>query len=236
MARPQHLTVSIAGTDLVLDPDRALYWPERETLLLSDLHLGKMRYLHKEGIATPGPVINDDYERLYRLMQRYRVKHWICLGDLFHSHWKQEHPLFLGWREAHPDVKLTLLEGNHDRYMRKHYKKLDMDVLQSLDLNPFYLIHDWKHQTIPDKRYALSGHLHPCVRLFGKGKQMIKLVCFWFQTPGAYLPAFGQFTGSHAVLPKENDQIYVVANAKVVEANLSDFKKKPSSIKEGVLV
>ena len=220
MTRAQSLIMSIAGTELVLDPDHALYWPERETLFVADLHLGKVGHFHKEGIAIPGQVVNDDYERLHRLMQRYRVKNWICLGDLFHSHWNQEHVLFLKWRSAYPDVKLTLLEGNHDRYMRKHYEKLNIDIYHSLDLAPFYLIHDWKNEVIPDKRYALSGHLHPCVRLYGKGRQMIKLVCFWFQAQGAYLPAFGQFTGSHAIQPQLNDQIYVVTSSKVVEVNL----------------
>lgn len=218
MTRPQSLMTSVAGTTIVLDPARALYWPERETLLLTDLHLGKVGHFHQEGIAIPGQVVVDDYARLHALMQRYRVKHWICLGDLFHSHWSEELALFLQWRAAYPDVRLTLIEGNHDRYMRKHYGTLDIEIHQSLDLYPFYLIHDWKDQEIPRTHYALSGHLHPCVRLYGKGKQMIKLACFWFKAQGAYLPAFGQLTGSHAIQPQGQDHVYVIANSKVVEA------------------
>lgn len=211
------LIISVSGTQLILDPERAIYWPDQETLFVTDLHLGKVGHFHQAGIAIPGQVVTDDYERLHLLMQRYRVKHWICLGDLFHSHWNKEHVLFLQWRATYPDLNLTLIEGNHDRYMRRHYGKLEIAIHPHLDLQPFYLTHDWKGQQIPHARYALSGHLHPCIRLYGQGKQKVKLPCFWFQTQGAYLPAFGQFTGAHAVEPQENDKIYVITPSKFIE-------------------
>jgi len=33
--------ISVAGEDLVLPPCRALYWPYKRWLVVSDLHLGK---------------------------------------------------------------------------------------------------------------------------------------------------------------------------------------------------
>lgn len=215
------LTISIAKTDLVLDPSRALYWPAKETLFVTDLHLGKGGRFPKEGLAIPEQAVHDDYQRLDQLMQRYRVKHCICLGNLFHSHRDQEHRLFLKWREAYPNLKFTLIEGHHDRDMHQHDDQLNLDICESLDLNPFYLVHDWKQHLVPEKRYALSGRLHPSIRLSGKAKQTIKFPCFWFQSQGAYLPAFGQFAETHSIEPGAQDNVYVVAKSKIIEVNFN---------------
>jgi uncharacterized protein len=208
-----------SGQKLILDPARAIYWPEQKTLFLTDLHLGKVTHFHQAGIAVPGQVVENDYQRLDHLMERYDVHRWICLGDLFHSHWNQEHPLWAAWCKKYPITQWILVEGNHDRYIRKHYHELEMDIYPDLDLDPFYLIHDWKNANIPSNRYALSGHLHPSVRLYGQGKQQMKLPCFWFQSKGAYLPAFGQFTGSHTVCPQPTDYTFVVTDHEVIQIN-----------------
>lgn len=210
---------NLQGQTLILDDLHAMYWPSQETLFITDLHLGKVTHFRNAGMAIPNKIIQADYQRLDKLMNRYSISRWICLGDLFHSHWNEEHPLFMQWRKSYPHVEWILIEGNHDRYIKSHYAELEMAVYQSLDLQPFFLIHDWDKIDIPSNRYALSGHLHPSVRLYGKGKQQIKLPCFWFQPNGAYLPAFGQFTGTHVVTPSTDDQLFVIADQSVIKIN-----------------
>jgi len=210
-----------AQQDLILDAEKAIYWPAQETLLVTDLHLGKVSHFHQEGFAVPGQIVEDDYARLDRLMDRYVVRHWICLGDLFHSRWNREHLLFIQWRKKHPGVQWMLIEGNHDRHSRKYHDDLKMDIYPALELDPFYLIHDWNEVLVPSHLYPLAGHLHPTVRLHGKGRQQVKLPCFWFQPQGAYLPAFGQLTGGSLVLPQPQDHIFVVTDSRVIKINVS---------------
>ena len=64
--------------------------------------------------------------------------------------------------------------------------------------------------------YVLAGHLHPAVRLIGRGGQKETLSCFCLGADAALLPAFGSFTGSHAIRPGPDDRIYVIADDQVV--------------------
>ena len=80
-------------------------------------------------------------------------------------------------------------------------------------LGPFVL----NHEPGPSRGgYALSGHIHPAVRLSGQGESM-RLPCFWFGKRYGVLPAFGAFTGSAEVLPRRGDQVYVIADEEVLK-------------------
>ena len=64
--------------------------------------------------------------------------------------------------------------------------------------------------------YGLAGHTHPCVNLQGRGREHLRLPCFWFRPTHAVLPAFGAFTGMADVEPDEADRVYVVAGDRVL--------------------
>ena len=63
--------------------------------------------------------------------------------------------------------------------------------------------------------YALAGHVHPAVRLRGEGESL-RLPCFWFGARYGVLPAFGAFTGTAEVRPREGDQVFVIAEDEVL--------------------
>ena len=78
---------------------------------------------------------------------------------------------------------------------------------------PFVL----NHEPGPSRRgYALSGHIHPAVRLSSSGESL-RLPCFWFGARYGVLPAFGAFTGCAEVLPRRGDQVYVIAEEEVLK-------------------
>ncbi|GEM_PF-2178717 len=73
------------------------------------------------------------------------------------------------------------------------------------------------HEPIKPKHgYALAGHLHPAVRMVGAGRQTLKLPCFWFGAKVGVLPSFGGFTDSGVVTPARGDQVYVIADDRVM--------------------
>ena len=59
--------------------------------------------------------------------------------------------------------------------------------------------------------YVLAGHLHPCVVLGGAAHQRLRLPCFHFGARVGVLPAFGAFTGMHAVRAQPGERLFVVA-------------------------
>jgi len=60
------LTVDVAGESVRLLPERAVYWPRKESLFLSDLHLGRVESLQKFGRPVPSGDTEDNFESLNR--------------------------------------------------------------------------------------------------------------------------------------------------------------------------
>jgi metallophosphoesterase superfamily enzyme len=58
--------------------------------------------------------------------------------------------------------------------------------------------------------YIICGHVHPAVRLKGKGKQSMTLPCFYFGEKYALLPAFGRFTGRGIIPVTGNEDVFVI--------------------------
>jgi metallophosphoesterase superfamily enzyme len=87
-------------------------------------------------------------------------------------------------------------------------------VPEPLLLGPFALQHE------PDRHpshYVLAGHVHPAYRLYGKGRQRLRLPCFYLQRDVCLLPAFGAFTGGMNIERQENSRVYVVGEGAVWE-------------------
>ena len=47
------MNVQINNNHLILHPSGAVYWEEKQTLLLADVHLGKVAHFRKNGISVP---------------------------------------------------------------------------------------------------------------------------------------------------------------------------------------
>jgi metallophosphoesterase superfamily enzyme len=59
-----------------------------------------------------------------------------------------------------------------------------------------------------NNHYIISAHIHPAVRLIGKGKQSAPLL--FFRKRYGLLPAFGRFTGRALLHPDESENIFVI--------------------------
>jgi hypothetical protein len=82
---------------------------------------------------------------------------------------------------------------------------------------PFVLAH---HPDPSEAGYVLAGHVHPAVRLVGKGRQRERLPCFWFGAEVGVFPAFGDFTGAAVVQPAAGDRVFVLASDRVMEIEI----------------
>jgi uncharacterized protein len=64
--------------------------------------------------------------------------------------------------------------------------------------------------------FVISGHIHPCVKVAGRGRQREKLACFFFSDEVAVLPAFGSFTGCARIIPEETDRVFAIVEDEVI--------------------
>ena len=207
----------VAGQELQLLAQRAMYWPGERTLFVADFHLGKAASFRSAGIPLPGGTTTEMTDRLASIVAATQARRIVFLGDFLHSKaGRAEKTLacFASWREAHRDLALTIVRGNHDEHAGDPPGEWGIDcVAEGAALGPFILAH---HPEPRAKGYTLAGHIHPAVWLSEKGGSGVRLPCFWFGPALGVLPAFGAFTGSAVVRPRRGDQVFVVADDEVL--------------------
>lgn len=205
-----------AGEQLVLLPERAIWWPARRALLVADVHLGKSGHFRKHGLAIPAQIEEKDLLCLQSLWQRLPVEELLILGDLFHSGYNRQWERFGEVRAAFGGT-VRLIRGNHDMLRPAHYNGLAIEVVDQWAAGPFLMTHEpMAVETIPADKVNLAGHLHPGILLRGKGRQRLRLPCYWLGPRQGLLPAFGRFTGLANIQPAPEDLVFAIAEDRVL--------------------
>jgi DNA ligase-associated metallophosphoesterase len=209
--------VDIAGERLVLLPERAIYWPARETLILADTHWGKAATLRAAAIPIPGGTTKDSLTRLSAVLDRTQAKRAVVLGDVFHAKQGRAEKTLAAlreWREQRLQLEMLLVRGNHDRHAGDPPEELRIHCVNSPEVDgPFVYRHFPKDS---EAGFTLSGHTHPAIRLRGRGAERTTLPCFWFTDRVGILPAFGTFTGTAKIAPGQNDHVFAIAGDEVI--------------------
>ncbi|GAB1596017.1 ligase-associated DNA damage response endonuclease PdeM [Lysobacter claricitrinus] len=197
----------IAGESMHLLAARALYWPRMRRLFLSDLHLGKADVFRRAGVGLPRGGTMRDLGRLADAVALTGATSVCILGDVVHgavydSAWLRD---WAAWRDAHPQVVVAALTGNHDRALAD--AGLEVELLgDACDIGPFAL----RHEPVEvHGLHVLSGHLHPCVGIAELGPR--RWPVFWLQQRLTVLPAFSEFTGGCQVDASRGDGLVVCA-------------------------
>lgn len=208
---------SLAGIDVELLPDRALFVPTLRTLIVADVHWGKASAFRALGVPVPHGTTQTGLDRLAAVIRRTQAVHLVILGDLLHARAGVQPRLLdaLGvWRRAHAALEITLVRGNHDYRAGDPPALLDIACHDPpMHVGPFALHH---HPANDPSGYVLAGHVHPVVQLRGRGRQRVTLPCFAFGTTGGVLPAFGEFTGGGVIDQRDYARLFVIADASVI--------------------
>jgi len=208
---------TIFGNTFLLSSQRCVFWEEEKILILSDLHLGKTGHFRKSGIAIPQAVFKEDMQRFISLLQFFKPKQVVIVGDLFHSVDNKEHDLFIRWRKDILQYPIALVKGNHDILEREWYEQAAITVVEEqLSIGAFIFAHDITKDISSGTSYIFSGHIHPCIVISGKAKQALRFPCFYFGSQYAVLPAFGRFTGMHAITSKKNENVFAIVENKIL--------------------
>jgi DNA ligase-associated metallophosphoesterase len=207
----------IAGQQFLLHPYKGLFWKEEEALLVADLHLGKAMHFRRSGIPVPGAVGDENWQRLFTLIDTFQPKRVLLLGDLFHSTYNQRWEDFGDFLKHFPDLTFELIAGNHDILSLQQYERFGLIYHPKPVVIRNLLLSHEPVDASEEGHYNLAGHIHPCVYLRGRGKQRLRMPCFYFGEHQGLLPAFGQFTGMAGIEVKEGDEVFVVMEEGVVK-------------------
>lgn len=167
----------------------ALWWPERQTLVVADLHLGRAkRYARRGGPLLPPWEVADTLDRLAAEIAALDPARVISLGDGFDDD-RAGAALDAGARarlfQLARDRDWVWIAGNHDRLPPG-------PALPGRWLPELVDGVTFRHEAGagPD----ISGHLHPVLPLAGR-----RWRCFVLGADHLILPAFGSYTGGLAV-------------------------------------
>jgi DNA ligase-associated metallophosphoesterase len=210
------LEAEVGGARLRLHPERAAFVVDEGALLVADAHIGKAMAFRRLGVPVPDGTTREALDRLDRLLAATGARRIVFLGDLLHSAAARAAGTLQAvarWRERHAALELVLVRGNHDRQAGDPPPAWRMHVVdEPWRLGPLALAH---HPAPAGGAYVIAGHLHPCVVLGGRAHDRLRLPCFRFADAVGVLPAFGAFTGMHAVRPAEGERLFVVADGAV---------------------
>jgi DNA ligase-associated metallophosphoesterase len=139
----QLFPLKVKEQQLLLSPERCIYWENKQTLLLSDMHIGKSAHFRKAGIAIPQQVFQEDLHRFFQQVHVFSPKQIIVTGDFFHSFANQEHGWFAKWRTVLDNVKIILVRGNHEILTNSAYVDLGIEIVEKeLQHGPFRFSHE----------------------------------------------------------------------------------------------
>lgn len=211
------LEIELAGEAVLLDADRALVWDRR--VFVADVHLDKAATFQRAGLAVPLGDETRDLDRLAVLAERHGAREIVVLGDLVHAPPRPggaTERTVTRWAQAHPALQLTVVLGNHDRDAAERLAHWPVQWTSGgTRLGPFLLRHEPGGGAARDG-CELAGHLHPVLRLRDGHRDAARLPGFWRRADGLVLPAFGSFTGGHAVRLAEGDVFHAIAGEGIV--------------------
>ena len=187
--------LSLAETPLIARASGALWMPRFETLVVSDLHLGKAERNARTGGSFWPPYGNDatlsDLEAELAALSPARL---VLLGDSFDDGRCVDHlaeadiARISGLAETCETVWIT---GNHDPKLGA----LPGRVCAEITIGPLSL----RHISDAKATAEISGHYHPKATI-KMPSGVIRRKCFLMDSERLILPAFGAYTGGLDVL------------------------------------
>ena len=193
--------VSIGGQRIVLMPQRCALWVEAATLILADLHLGKLETIAATGAPMPRGLLEAELARLVSAVQQSGARRVLVLGDFLHARIGATELVcdaFAAAREK-MGVRVEVVPGNHDRGLARVSDRCGVRVLGDVvNEGPFVFTHDALTLEGDARggrgRVVWAGHEHPAVVLRRKSER-IKLPAFVVGQGEVIVPAFCSFTG-----------------------------------------
>lgn len=211
----------------------------KDTLVISDIHLGYEEALIHQGYLIPRHQYKDTIERLNNILKKTKPKTIIINGDLKHqfgSILNQEYKDSINFLNyLLKKYKLILIKGNHDKILNVIAEKVNLKTQLFYNIDNIYIFHgDFipKDLFFTNSKTIIIGHDHPAI-ILEKNKRFEKYKCFLrgkYKNKSLIIqPSFNTLTTGIDIL-KEKFQSPLINSIKdfkvyIIEDKVYDFGK-----------
>ncbi|RKE86315.1 putative phosphoesterase [Rhizobium sp. AG855] len=183
--------IALCGVAAVCDLTGALYLPDLDTLVVSDLHLEKGAAFARRGQLLPPYDTQATLRLLDAVVTRYHPKTVISLGDNFHDRVGSA-LMPLPFREMILAIArgrdLIWINGNHDPDGTTGLPGICADEIALSGLT-------FRHEpSLAHGKGEVAGHLHPSATVRRREKS-VRRPCFATDGNRLIMPSFGVTTG-----------------------------------------
>ena len=191
----RHYEFVINGVNLIADVSGALYRPDKNMLIVADLHFEKASAFAARGVALPPYDTAATLRHLAEAFNAFNPQSFVSLGDAFHD---DDWPSRMSQADRAELARLTgavetgWVTGNHDPTPPIGLPGAAMEIFRDADL---VMRHEPLARSAGFEAGELAGHLHPCGKLRQRGRNLRRR-CFVHDAHRVILPAFGALTGS----------------------------------------
>ena len=196
--------VFFANQNFSIFPNGELYWQNKKTLIVSDLHFEKGSFFSETRQFIPPFDTIETLRQLSEFIDDHPVEMIIFLGDLVHDKFAfqrmalEAKELFF---EILKNINCTLTVGNHDD--TSFLKDIGLNLTENIIIDDICFSH---HPTI-DKKFSVFGHYHPKVRLKINSRG-IWTPCFIANKEKLLMPSYGYFTGGLSIKSLEIQRLF----------------------------
>jgi DNA ligase-associated metallophosphoesterase len=215
------MKIPFADQEITLTPQGALWIENIGLLCVADLHFEKDSFFDRFATFLPPYGSIDTLHRLEQLINIYEPHILIAAGDSFHDPHAAE--------RMHPEIasKLNSLTekvkswhwiiGNHDPEISSTIKGT---LCAEMEVNGIV----FRHKTIGNNDWEISGHYHPKARFSVHG-HFFNAACYVQHKRQLFLPAFGAYTGGLnidsetfcGVAPKKERNVFPIYNDQILK-------------------
>lgn len=183
--------ITVAGEKLVCDWTGAMYWPDEQTLIVSDLHLEKGSSLARRGSLLPPYDTAATLSRLATRITRWQPRRIISLGDSFHDEDAHDRLGEADLQRLHQLMggrEWVWISGNHDPAAPEN-----LGGIAARQMLIGSLV--FRHEPEPGVQAGeIAGHLHPTGRIIRR-QRSVRRPCFISDGQRLIMPSFGVYTG-----------------------------------------
>ena len=187
----QFESLNFGNHKLLLYPSGELYYRDRETVVISDLHLEKGSFYAASNQFLPPYDSIETLKKLQSFITQNCVQKIVFLGDLVHDSDgfnRISNDALQIFMEIIAKREVILTVGNHDKNF--NYEDQGLKFCEEYRIDDIY----FRHQPSDTNGLQIFGHFHPKVTMSIMDKKLSKK-CFVSDAKKVLMPAYGTLTG-----------------------------------------